>query len=158
MEWHPALVHFPMGFAVASWISETIRTWTSPANAQAAVWESMSRVLLWWTLPALLLAVVSGNLANDAHGPQGSGSAVEVLQNHEALGYFTAAGLTFLAFWRSVRALTMSKSEQRGYWFTLTAFVLVMAWGATLGGRLVYQHGIGVETSPVSTSPSLPLH
>jgi uncharacterized membrane protein len=158
MEWHPALVHFPMGFAVASWISETIRTWTSPANAQAAVWESMSRVLLWWTLPALLLAVVSGNLANDAHGPQGSGPAVATLQNHEALGYFTAAGLVFLAFWRSVRALTMSKSEQRGYWMTLTAFLMVMVWGSTLGGRLVYQHGIGVETTATSSSKSLQPH
>ena len=155
MEWHPALVHFPMGFAVASWLSETIRTWGLPVGSGNSVWEPMSRILLWWTLPALLLAVVSGNLANDAHGPQGSGPAVATLQNHEALGYFTSAGLVFLAFWRSVRALTMSKNEQRGYWMTMTVFLMVMVYGAYLGGRLVYQHGLGLETKALSSSPNL---
>jgi uncharacterized membrane protein len=52
----------------------------------------------------------------------------------------------------------MSKSEQRGYWMTLTAFLMVMAWGATLGGRLVYQHGIGLETTVTSSSKSLQPH
>jgi uncharacterized membrane protein len=149
---HPALVHFPLGFALASWIGETQRTWVMPSGPSAVFWETMSRIMLWWTLPALMLAIVSGNLAHDAHGPQGQHEAVDVLENHEALGYASAAVLVLLAFWRSVRSQAMPILEQRVYWLLLTLFLGLMAWGAYFGGRLVYQFDVGVHSADLSFS------
>ncbi|MFM7496537.1 MAG: DUF2231 domain-containing protein [Bacteroidota bacterium] len=156
MDTHPALVHFPLGFALASWIAETQRTWVAPSGAQTVFWEALGRVMLWWTLPALMLAIVSGNLAHDTHGPQGQNPSVGVLENHEALGYASAAVLVLLAFWRSVRSRAMSLLEQRGYWLILTLSLGFMFWGAYLGGRLVYQHGVGVHPSALSSSRIFP--
>lgn len=156
---HPALVHFPVALMAASWVGETRRLWPMD-HAASGQWEFFARILLWWTLPALALAVVSGNLEGDRLALNHDPAVVEAgdaLARHEVLGYSGAALAMLLAWWRSVRGTGMNPSEHRWYWAALTAVLAVVLAGAWQGGRLVYGHGLGIEAS-VENRPSIPLN
>lgn len=102
----------------------------------------------FWTLVVGVLgtgaAVISGLLAEDAteHGE----AAHAVMETHETLAFIVLGLFAILAVWRLLRKGVWSAKEQP---IALTAGVIgvaLMTFTAMLGGKLVFEHGVGIST------------
>lgn len=102
----------------------------------------------FWTLVVGVLgtgaAILSGLLAEDAtpHGAE----AHAVMETHETLAFIVLGLFGVLALWRIVRKGVWSEKEQP---IALTAGVIgvaLLTYAAMLGGRLVFEHGVGIPT------------
>jgi len=102
----------------------------------------------FWTLMAGVLgsgaAIVSGLLAEDAtpHGAE----AHAIMETHETLAFIVLGLFAILAIWRLVRRGVWNEKEQL---VALTAGVIGVALivvTASFGGRLVFEHGVGIQT------------
>jgi uncharacterized membrane protein len=102
----------------------------------------------FWTLLAGVLgtgaAIVTGLLAEDAtpHGAE----AHAIMETHETLAFLVLGLFAILAIWRLVRKGVWSEREQP---VALTAGVIGVALivvTAMFGGRLVFEHGVGIPT------------
>ncbi len=133
---HPALVHFP----VACWSLATVADCASLYFGQAA-WQ-WSAGLLAVGCGMALLAMMAG-LYELARVPEGR--PLEHAYWH--------MGLVFMAFTLYVVRLLLGLDLSQGYWqpqapdvwaiaTSVLGFVTLLA-GAYVGGRLVYEHGIG---------------
>ena len=103
----------------------------------------------FWTLLAGVLgtgaAIVTGLLAEDAtpHGAE----AHAIMETHETLAFLVLGLFGILAIWRLVRKGVWSDKEQP---VALTAGVIGVALivvPAMFGGRLVFEHGVGIPTA-----------
>lgn len=108
----------------------------------------------FWTLVIGALgtggAVVSGLLAEDAtpHGAE----AHAVMETHETLAFIVLGLFALLAIWRLVRKGVWSEKEQP---VALTAGVIsvaLLAFTAMLGGKLVFEHGVGIPTATLQAA------
>lgn len=108
----------------------------------------------FWTLMAGVLgtgaAIVSGLLAEDAtpHGAE----AHAVMETHETLAFIVLGLFGILALWRLVRRGSWSEKEQP---VALTAGVIGVALivvTASFGGRLVFDHGVGIPTAALESA------
>ncbi|MGD0483921.1 MAG: DUF2231 domain-containing protein [Gemmatimonadales bacterium] len=102
----------------------------------------------FWTLLAGVLgtggAIVTGLLAEDAtpHGAE----AHAIMETHETLAFIVLGLFAILAIWRLMRKGVWSEKEQP---VALTAGVIGVALivvTAMFGGRLVFEHGVGIPT------------
>ena len=102
----------------------------------------------FWTLLAGVLgtggAIVTGLLAEDAtpHGAE----AHAIMETHETLAFLVLGLFAILAVWRLVRKGVWGEKEQP---VALTAGVIGVALivvTAMFGGRLVFEHGVGIPT------------
>jgi uncharacterized membrane protein len=108
----------------------------------------------FWTLLAGVLgsgaAIVSGLLAEDAtpHGAE----AHAIMETHETLAFIVLGLFAILAIWRLVRRGVWSEKEQP---VALTAGVIGVALivvTASFGGRLVFEHGVGIQTPALQSA------
>jgi uncharacterized membrane protein len=110
----------------------------------------------FWTLVVGALgtaaAVVSGLLAEDA--VQHSEQAHEIMETHETLALVVLAIFGLLAIWRIARRGVWRDREQP---FALAAGVIGVAlvvYAASLGGKLVFDHGLGIRTERLQQIPA----
>ena len=108
----------------------------------------------FWTLMAGVLgtgaAIISGLLAEDvtAHGAE----AHAIMETHETLAFIVLALFAILAIWRLVRRGVWNEKEQP---IALTAGVIGVALivvTASFGGRLVFDHGVGIQTPALQSA------
>ena len=108
----------------------------------------------FWTLLAGVLgtgaAIVSGLLAEDAtpHGAE----AHAIMETHETLAFLVLGLFGILAIWRLLRKGVWSEKEQP---VALTAGVIGVALivvTAMFGGRLVFEHGVGIPTAALEAA------
>jgi len=134
---HPAFVHFSVAFVVAGGIAEI---WgLLGANDAVRRWGA---ILLLVGLASLVPTVVSGYLA--ANSLEIPGATMDLLDAHEQNAWILLGLLFASQFWK---AWCGGEIPQRGRLFyaaLLLATVLLALYGAWLGGRMVYGHGIGV--------------
>jgi uncharacterized membrane protein len=102
----------------------------------------------FWTLLAGVIgtgaAIVTGLLAEEAT-PHGA-DAHAIMETHETLAFFVLGLFAILALWRLVRRGVWSEKEEP---VALTAGVIGVALivvTAMFGGRLVFEHGVGIQT------------
>jgi uncharacterized membrane protein len=115
--------------------------------------ESLKAAGFWTLLAGVLgggLAIVTGLLAEDAtpHGAQ----AEAVMSTHETLAFIVVALFAILAVWRLLRRGVWSEREQP---IALTAGVIGIALvvvQASFGGRLVFEHGVGIPTAAIESA------
>jgi uncharacterized membrane protein len=144
--WHPLLVHFPIALYVVAVLVDAVAQ-----GMRSYPWLFRSALLLY-VLAAVgaLGAYLSGQAAAEGIGPL-SGEAYSVLAAHETwalrvllfLGGYAGLRL-LLAFWRPLSGLRWALwvLSLPGWWLLYEA--------ADRGGALVYQHGVGVRTAPVT--------
>ena len=103
----------------------------------------------FWTLVAGVVgtgaAIVAGLLAEDV--VEHSDQAHAIMETHETLAFIVLAIFGILAVWRIVRRGVWSEKEQP---IALTAGVigvLILLYTAMLGGKLVFDHALGVPTA-----------
>ena len=110
----------------------------------------------FWTLVFGVIgtaaAITSGLLAEDA--VQHSEQAHEIMETHETLAFIVLAIFGVLAIWRIVRRGVWRDKEQP---VTLTAGVIgvaILVYAASLGGKLVFDHGLGIRTERLQQIPA----
>lgn len=133
---HPALVHFPIALLTAAFLVETL--------ALALGKPAWHRISLWnlglGTVGAAA-AVITGRLAESAakHTPEIHG----VMELHERLGYVVLGLAGLVLAWRLLARDRLVGRARWAAWALLLAACGTMAWGAHLGGRMVYELGVG---------------
>ena len=109
--------------------------------------ESLKAAAFWTLVFGVLgtgAAVISGLLAEDV--VQHSEQAHEIMETHETLALVVLAIFGVLALWRILRRGVWREKEQP---VALTAGVIgvaILLYAASLGGKLVFDHGLGIGT------------
>ncbi len=133
---HPMVVHFPIALLMAAWLIETLAL-----LFQRSGWHKIS---LWnvglGTLGALA-AVLSGRQAMAA--AKHSMEIYQVMELHERLGYVVLTLSATIAGWRLFKGDRLGRRSRWLLWGLLTCAVGLMAFSAYLGGRMVYEFGVG---------------
>lgn len=139
---HPLFVHFPIAlFSIGSVLALLyLFGWRRLAAAPVLAWAMMA---LGWlgVFVAILTGLIDRNRAgNDA-------ALLVVLNPHTALGFALLVVYGWLLYWRLRWADVLDRPRLRARLILLLALglavLLVESW---LGGRLVYELGVGVRS------------
>lgn len=130
------VVHFPVALLLAALVIETLAILLGKA-----AWH---RVSLWNLVLGTMgaaVAVLTGRLAMTA--AKHSMEIYRVMQLHERLGYVVLGLAVTVIGWRFSTRDRLSNRSRRAAWFLLAVACGTMAFAAHLGGRLVYEFGVG---------------
>lgn len=99
----------------------------------------------WWNLAlgaaAVVVAVLTGRAA--AATAKHSYEIHQVMTQHERLGYVVLCLAGTAVSWRLATRGSARPRDRWIGWGVLAALVATLATGAHLGGRLVYEYGVG---------------
>lgn len=141
MPLHPFFVHFPIAlFVVAGALSAYNVFRKSPH------YDTFTLLLLGIGLIFAVGAIITGEI--DQESLDRTTALGDVLALHENLGFFTVASFFGLFAWLLMRRRIMDARER---YFQVAAYavaIVIMFYGAYLGGELVYRFGVGVKSSP----------
>jgi len=142
---HAALNDLPAALLVAAVVFDLLGAFLKRDSLKTAG---------FWTLVAGVLggiaAAISGLIAKEA-APLGT-EAHGVAETHGTLAFIVLGLFALLALWRVVRRGVWSDKEQP---VALTAAVIgvaLMTFTAMLGGRLVFDHGVGIPTATLEAA------
>ncbi len=139
---HPAVVHFPIALTFVALLFEAL--------SRTGRWRSLEGAAVFLVVLAAMGSVpafVTGKLAHEEAVV--SPEVRQLLEQHESLGVSVMVGLLLLAGARLVLAWA---DRHHGWpaWLYLGVLALaaaLVAYQAHLGGRLVYDHGVGTAPS-----------
>ncbi len=133
---HPIVIHFPIALLLAALFIETLALLLKrPAWHRISLWNLFLGVL------GAGVAVLTGRraMATAKH----SFEIGQVMELHERLGYLVLGIATAVLGWRLVKADSLSNRSRWVVWLFLLAACGVMVFSAHLGGRMVYEFGVG---------------
>ena len=133
---HPMVVHFPIALLLTALLSEFLALlFKKPFLHRLSFWNLGLGVLGAGT------AVFSGRAAMVVakHSPE----IHRVMELHERIGYIVLWLAVTVFLGRAVVQDELSIRQRRLAFVLLTAACGLMAFGAFLGGRLVYEYGVG---------------
>jgi uncharacterized membrane protein len=135
---HPAFVHFSIALLFLGGLWEA---WGQATGGETAIRRGGIMTIVG-TL-TLLPTLVTGYLAaNSVPVPDSAGT---VFGLHEFNGWVVAALFVGLLFWKAWYRGSVPEAQRRYYAAALLLGVLLVGYGAFLGGDLVYMHGMGVR-------------
>ncbi len=144
---HAVVNHFPAALLPVSVLFDLLGIWLKRESLKAAAfWALVAGVI------GTIAAIGAGLLAEDV--VQHSEQAHAIMETHETLAFIVLAIFGVLAIWRIVRRGVWSEKEQP---IALTAGVIgiaILAYGAHLGGRLMFDHAVGVTTERLEQIPA----
>jgi len=140
---HPLFVHFPIALLSVGLICDVAGVVLKKDSLSSAGWGLQA-----FGVAAAATEAVTGLLA--APSLLHSESAHEVMEAHETLELIAVGVFILLFAWRSVgRTRLPRKTVLTVVFFVVyAAAVGTLLYGAHLGGRLVYEFGIGVSAVP----------
>jgi uncharacterized membrane protein len=117
--------------------------------------ESLKAAAFWTLVFGVLgtgAAIVAGLVAEDAvaHSERAHG----IMETHETLAFIVLGIFGVLAIWRIVRRGVWSEREQP---IALTAGLIgvaILLYASSLGGKLMFDHGLGIPTERVEQIPA----
>ncbi len=143
---HPAFLHFSVAFIVAGGATEA---WGLLADRESL--RRFGATLLLLGLASLVPTIASGYLAANTSGlPEVGGS---LLGAHERNGWILLGLLAGSQFWKGWCRGELPARQRPFYAVVLIAVVLLTAYSAWLGGRMVYG---GDRPQSVRTSERAP--
>jgi uncharacterized membrane protein len=131
-------VHFALAFAVSGAVAEGMGILAG--RARLGRWGGA--MLLAGTV-SLVIAVASGYLAANT-APGVTAAAEAALAAHERFALLGAGALMLLVLWKALGGGRIAEGQRSLYAVALLAAAGLVAWAALLGGRLVYDHAVGV--------------
>jgi len=144
---HAVFNHLPAALLPVSVLFDLLGVWVKRESLKAAA---------FWTLVAGVVgtgaAIVAGLEAEAV--AQHSEQAHVIMETHETLAFIVLAIFGVLAVWRIVRRGVWSEKEQP---IALTAAVIgvaILAYGAHLGGKLMFDHAVGITTTRLEQIPA----
>jgi len=133
---HPLVVHFPIALLLSALLIETLALLMKrPAWHRVSLWNLCLGIL------AAAVAVLTGRqaMAVAKHSLQ----IYQVMSLHRNLGYGVVVLALGVAGWRLMGWDQLKRSARWAAWALLAVACGMMAFGAHLGGRLVYEFGVG---------------
>ncbi len=143
---HPVIVHFPIALTLVAFLL-SVAAYVRRSQPVAAQLAAAGHFTLWLAAIGAAIAVLFGWLAFNSVNHDDAGHAAMLL--HRAWAIPTAIALILLASWDAWkhRVNELMSIPALIIIFVLSGAVTVTAW---LGGEVVYRHGIGVLSLPVS--------
>jgi len=140
---HPQLVHFPIAFLLLSFIFDLVG-----ATRNSAKWNQFGGIILLLAIISAFAALQSGESSEEMLKPM-SASLNEAVEEHKNLASTTFFFILVLGIFRGWLQLKgMFNSWLRwGYIILIGTGVFMILRVGNLGGKLVYQHGAGVNES-----------
>jgi uncharacterized membrane protein len=136
---HPMLVHFPIAFLSVYFLLEVLGSLLG--------WESWRRAAAPMLYCGAAGAIVAAAAGLYAAGIVTHGQAVhDLMEWHERFGVTTASLASILAVWRYTVKSLASQMAKALYFSLAGLMVASMMAGADLGGSMVYQHGVAVQS------------
>lgn len=147
---HPPLSGFPLTCTTLLLLVELLRL----VRSQPAAWSVLRTFLLWATVVTTVVAFFSGYQASSMVGELSEVATVAVSSHHSwgRLLLFMALCLG-VSGWLSGIAVHGRRFFGVVYLVMLLLQTVLVVWVGALGGRLVFQHGVGV-VAPVSAVPA----
>lgn len=140
---HPYFVHFPVAILSIGLLWDLLGIVTKKDSFLHAGWWAQ----MFGTL-AIVASVITGLIAESAvvHNDAVHG----IMETHKAIGLVAAGVFIALFIWRSIlrSALPVKKILLVVYILLSTGSVVTMLTGAHLGGRMVYEFGVGGNAVP----------
>ena len=143
---HPVLVHFTVGLLATAALLLSISTFSSSQKPWRASMQSAGDWMLGLGLAAAIATLVAGFIAFYTVAHDALSHAAMTVHRNWAIA--TLSLFLLVGFWRFKRREATPS--------TLFALTLLFATGlltttAWWGGRLVYEHGIGVKSLPAAS-------
>ncbi len=144
---HAMLNHFPAALLPVSVVLDLLGLWLKRESLKAAA---------FWTLIAGVLgtgaAIASGLLAADA--AEHSEQAHAIMETHETLAFIVLAIFGVLAIWRMLRRGVWREKEQPVALTAGVIGVLILVYAGSLGGKLMFDHAVGIPTARLMQIPA----
>jgi len=135
---HPMVVHFPIALLSVFFIMELLGVVFGAEKLRTgASW------MLYLGALGAIAAVSAGWLAEST--VTHSEVVHAIMERHEAFGISVLVIAVILSAWRLRYAHTLSGSLRFVYLFIAFIMLLLMSFGADLGGLMVYKHGVSVN-------------
>jgi uncharacterized membrane protein len=140
---HPVSVHFSIAMLIVGGLWEA---WGQATGGATSIRRGgiITIVGTFTLLPTLFTGYLA---ANSVPVPD---SAKAVFNLHELNGWVVAALFVGLLFWKGWYRGSVPESQRRYYAIALLLGVLLVGYGAFLGGEMVYMHGVGVRSASAS--------
>jgi len=146
---HPPIVHFAIALTITGVIFELLYFITRRESLKhAGFWTFIAGAFF------VVLAAISGHLAEEAVEHIATGPAHEILETHEELGNILAGLLVVLAIFRIFIYLTENKKLYPLFLLGAIISALLVAYQGNIGGKLVYEYGIIPSSSAVEKVPT----
>ncbi|BCG63716.1 MAG: hypothetical protein methR_P1444 [Methyloprofundus sp.] len=146
---HPLLVHFPITLLVLFFCADTIGGLLAKPK-----WREFATPLLYIGTIAAILTVIAGFQA--AYSAPHNDVTHAIMLRHQAFGI----AVTLIALTLSIRRLFAAEDfilkKTYGYFALSSLLVILLTFGADLGGFMVYQHGVAVAPVMQNTLPPRP--
>lgn len=133
---HPLVVHFPIALLVTALALETVG-----AGFRWESWRRAASSNLALGVMGAAVAVLTGVLAEGT--AKHSFDIEQVLARHEQMGYLVLSLAIAALGWRWATRAAARRWIRWVGWGLMAATCAGLAVGAHLGGRLVYEYGVG---------------
>ncbi len=134
-EVHPTLVHYPLALVPAAFIADALG-WLTGSRALMRAGAALMPV----ATGSAVAAGTAGLIAQQA--VKAEGEAHDMLATHRTLNLGLVGVMAALTAWRLGR-----EEPTPGYLLAGLAGMVVMSYSAYLGGKMVYEHGVGVRAA-----------
>lgn len=135
---HPLIIHFPIGllFAAGGILAYL-------CFRKEDLWLTF-RFLFSGGMAGFLLAMLSGTI--DEGWAVQTETAHEMVERHELMAYVNLTLFAGLGAWMYLRPQGFSSRELIAYTVAFWITLGTLAYGAHIGGDMVYETGVAVET------------
>lgn len=142
MPLHPLIVHFPIALlfvAGAFYIYSVIKS-SESIFSTAALLHLVGGI-------SFIAAILTGQQAESVvtHTPE----IHEMIEQHELLSYLSIWVFGLMYIWQMLRSKKFLQVEKFAFIGIFSVLLAVMAYSAHLGGKMVYEKGVGVEPMKV---------
>ncbi|HEX5385310.1 MAG TPA: DUF2231 domain-containing protein [Gemmatimonadales bacterium] len=147
-EIHPALVHYPLTLLPAALIADAIGNASDGTGGRAL--REVGRWGMALAAGSAALSAVFGLVAQEESNAEGE--ARDILVTHRTLNVMLVSAATGMAWWRWNRL-----RAEPGYLALGMGAIAALGYSAYLGGKMVYEHGVGVAPADAAArrSPEL---
>ncbi|NPB07428.1 MAG: DUF2231 domain-containing protein [Aquificae bacterium] len=142
-ELHPPVVHFAIALSITGIVFEFLgRALSKKELTEAGFYTLLGGALFLW------LAWFTGHSAEElVEEVVEKGPAYELLELHESIGNFLPFFFTFLVVLRSYIRVKDSVKLRNLFLLLGAAGIILVVVQGRLGGKLVYEYGVGVKIS-----------
>jgi uncharacterized membrane protein len=132
-------VHFPIAFLSAFFLLELLGIFLKREKIRNA-----AAAMLYCGAMGAAAAAAAGLYAASIvpHGQE----VHEIMEWHERIGLTVAGLATILSLWRLLAKHALTGMAQALHLFLAGIMTVSMVFGADLGGLMVYQHGVAVQS------------
>jgi len=132
------IVHFPIALFLAAVGFEIISLFTNRELFQKIAFANYVLAAI-----AAILAVIFGTIS--ANTIPHNETIHEIMETHQLLGWITMGLFIVLSIWNYLVVVKDRRQLSGIYWIVVVVALGTITWGATLGGKMVYDQGAAVQ-------------